>query len=151
MHLQNSFFDGVDNYPTTVLEAYNILHLQRKENPYQVQENDGVSFAQNGQKKDLSNIWCYSCNQMGHYANSPECPNYDPSKDKKKDGGGGPSRGEGANALMFTFLNLIMVSLTHKSFWIASQWWRYFQLSLLQNIQRMSEHENPLQYMDTGY
>ena len=71
------------------------MHHQRKENPYQVQENDGVSFAQNEQKKDLSNIWCYSCNQMGHYANPPKCPNYDPSKDMKKDGGAGPSRDEG--------------------------------------------------------
>ena len=73
-HLWNSYLDGTNNYPRTVHELYNIL--QRRHG------SDGVSFAQNGQRPDLSNVRCYSCQQMGHYANTSECPNYKPSSNK---------------------------------------------------------------------
>ena len=78
-HLRNSYLDGSDNYPRTVHEAYNILRRREEESPPPSMEGDGVSFAQTGQRRDLSNVRCYSCQQMGHYANTPECPNYKPS------------------------------------------------------------------------
>ena len=84
-HLQNSYLDGTDNYPRTVHEAYNILRRREEETPVHGVESDGVSFAQSGQQWDLSNVWCYSCQQMGHYANTPECPNYKPSQNKNNE------------------------------------------------------------------
>ena len=107
-HLQNSYLDGTDNYPRTVYEAYNILQRCKEDTPVQGIECDGVSFAQNGQRRDLSNVWCYSCQQMGHYANTPECPNYKPSSNKSNESSdannsGRPQDGRGANMLMFTF------------------------------------------------
>ena len=100
-HLRNSFLDGLDVYPSTVQEAYNIL--QRCEETHNVPslEGDGVAFAQrNGQ--GMSTVTCYSCQQKGHYANSPECPNYNADQSR----GMQESRlsgGDGINALMFSF------------------------------------------------
>ena len=107
-HLRNSYLDGRDNYPRTVHEAYNILRRREEDMPPPTIEGDGVSFAQSGQRRDLSNVRCYSCQQMGHYANTPECPNYKPNMNKNKessdsDGKGSPQGGDGVNALMFTF------------------------------------------------
>ena len=107
-HLRNSYLDGSDNYPRTVHEAYNILRRREEETPVHGVESDGVSFAQSGQRRDLSNIRCYSCQQMGHYANTPECPNYKPSQNKKNESSNGnsdgtPQGGSGVNALMFMF------------------------------------------------
>ena len=50
----------------------------------------------------MSTVTCYSCHQTGHYANSPECPNY---KDDRSDRGesDGPPGGDGVSALMFSF------------------------------------------------
>ena len=100
-HLRNSYLDGLDVYPNTVQEAYNIL--QRREELHNVPtvEGDGIAFAQrNG--RDMSTVTCYSCNQTGHYANSPECPNYrgDNTGSKERDG---PPGGDGVSALMFSF------------------------------------------------
>ena len=107
-HLRNSYLDGTDNYPRTVHEAYNILRRREEEAPVQGLESDGVSFAQTGQRRDLSNIRCYSCQQMGHYANTPECPNYKGNQNENNNSragnnGGTPQGGNGVNALMFTF------------------------------------------------
>ena len=107
-HLRNSYLDGSDNYPRTVHEAYNILRRREEDAPAQGLESDGVSFAQNGQGRDLSNIRCYSCQQMGHYANSPECPNYKANQEqgnnpKSGSNSGTPQGGSSVNALMFTF------------------------------------------------
>ena len=107
-HLWNSYLDGTDNYPRTVHEAYNILWRREEDTPAQGIENDGVSFAQSGQRRDLTNIQCYSCPQMGHYANTPECPNYKPSPNKNNESSDGnnsgtPQGGSGVNVLMFTF------------------------------------------------
>ena len=107
-HLRNSYLDGSDNYPRTVHEAYNILRRREEEAPAHGLESDGVSFAQSGQRRDLSNIRCYSCQQMGHYANMPECPNYKSSQNQNNDSnagnnGGTPQGGSSVNALMFTF------------------------------------------------
>ena len=76
--------------------------------PAQGIEGDGVSFAQSGERRDTSNVRCYSCQQMGHYANSPECPNYKSSTNKNRESGSVTSKttppgGVGVNALMFTF------------------------------------------------
>ena len=56
----------------------------------------------------MSNVRCYSCQQMGHYANTPECPNYKPNSNKNnnpdsKNNKATPPGGDGVNALMFTF------------------------------------------------
>ena len=71
-HLRNSFLVGTDNYPRMVHEAYNILRRREEDLPAQGIEGDGVSFVQSGERRDTSNVRCYSCQQMGHYANSPE-------------------------------------------------------------------------------
>ena len=89
-------------------EAYNILWRREEEAPAQGLESDGVSFAQNGQRQDLSNIRCYSCQQMGHYANTPECPNYKANQNQNNNSNvgnnsGTPQGGSSVNALMFTF------------------------------------------------
>ena len=107
-HLRNSYLDGCDNYPITVHEAYNILRQREEDLPAPSMEGDGVSFAQNGQRWDMSNVWCYSCQQMGHNANTPECPNYKPNSNKSNDSNDNNSRatpqgGDGVNALMFMF------------------------------------------------
>ena len=74
-HLRNSYLDGLDVYPNTVQEAYNILQCCEETHNVPTVEGDGVAFTQqNG--RDMSMVTCYSCQQKGHYANSPECPNY---------------------------------------------------------------------------
>ena len=107
-HLRNSYLDGCDNYLRTVHEAYNILRRCKEDLPAHSIKGDGVSFAQNGQQWDLSNVHCYSCQQMGHYANTPECPNYNQNsnrsnKSSETNNNGTPQGGDGVNALMFTF------------------------------------------------
>ena len=58
----------------------------------------------------MSNVRCYSCQQMGHYANSPDCPNYKSNSNSSKSNDSTdnnskatPQGGDGVNALMFTF------------------------------------------------
>ena len=80
----------------------------REETPIHGVKSDGVSFAQNGQRRDISNVQCYSCEQMEHYANTPECPNYKPSSNKNNESSDGnssgtPQGGSGVNVLMFMF------------------------------------------------
>ena len=102
-HLHNSYLDGLDVYPNTVQEAYNIL--QRREEIHGVPpvDGEGVAFAQRS-GRDLSTVTCYSCQQTGHYANLPECPNYRGSNNHstRKDDSAPPG-GDGVNALMFSF------------------------------------------------
>ena len=103
--------DGTDNYPRTVHEAYNILQRHEEDLPVQSIEGDGVSFAQSGQWWDLSNVQCYSCQQMGHNTNTPEYSNYKPNSNKSNESSdatnkGTPQGGNGVNALMFTFSQL---------------------------------------------
>ena len=100
-HLRNSYLDGLDVYPNTVQEAYNILQHHKETHNVPSLEGDGIAFAQrNG--RDMSMVTCYSCQQKGHYANSPECPNYnsDCSGTGKANELAG---GDGINALMFSF------------------------------------------------
>ena len=100
-HLRNSYLDGLDVYPNTVQEAYNILQHREETHNVLTMEGDGVAFMQrNG--RDMSTVTCYSCQETGHYANSPECPNYngDHSGRTQTDGLSG---GDGVSALMFSF------------------------------------------------
>ena len=101
-HLRNSYLDGLDVYPNTVQEAYNIL--QRREEIHGVPpgDSDGVAFTQRS-GRDLSTVTCYSCQQTGHYANSPECPNYKGSSHSSRNEDKAPPCGDGVNALMFSF------------------------------------------------
>ena len=85
--------------------VYNILQRHEENHPNPHVENKGVSFAQNGRGCDLSNVTCYCCNQRGHYANSPECPNYN-GGNSYTNGTSNPPGGEGVNALMFSFHQL---------------------------------------------
>ena len=100
-HLRNSYLDGLDVYPNTVQEAYNILQRREEVHNIPTVENDGVAFAQR-EGRDMSTVTCYSCHQKGHYANSPDCPNYNGDRSTKAQGGEIPG-GDGVNALMFSF------------------------------------------------
>ena len=84
-HPRNLYLDRSDNYPRTVHEAYNILQRCKEDLLAQSIEGDGVLFAQNGQRQDLSNVQCYICQQLGHYANIPECPNYKQNSNKSNE------------------------------------------------------------------
>ena len=88
-HLRNSYLDGLDVYPNTVQEAYNIL--QRREELHNVPtvEGDGIAFAQKG-GWDMSMVTCYSCHQTGQNANSEECPNYKGVRSGRKESDGPP-------------------------------------------------------------
>ena len=100
-HLWNSYLDGLDVYPNTVQEAYNILQWREEVHNVPMLEGDGIAFAQwNGQ--DMSTVTCYSCHQTGHYANSPECPNYNSDCSGRREADG-PPRGDGVSSLMFSF------------------------------------------------
>ena len=100
-HLRNSYPDGLDVYPNTVQEAYNILQCREETHNVPSLEGDGVAFAQwNG--RDMSTVTCYSCQQKGHYANSPECPNYKANRSGGVQQSGLPG-GDGISALMFSF------------------------------------------------
>ena len=65
-------------------------------------DNDGVAFAQRS-GRDMSTVTCYSCHQTGHYANSPECPNYNGGHQSSGNENKTPPSGDGVNALMFSF------------------------------------------------
>ena len=74
-HLRNSYRDGLDVYPNTVQEAYNILQRRNETHNVLTVECDGIAFTQrNG--RDMTMVTCYSCQQTGHYACSPECTNH---------------------------------------------------------------------------
>ena len=50
----------------------------------------------------MSTVTCYSCQQKGHYANLPECPNYNGDRSARTQAGGMPG-GDSVSALMFSF------------------------------------------------
>ena len=101
-HLCNSYLDGLDVYPNTVQEAYNILQRREENHGVPHVDGDGVAFTQRS-RRDLSTVTCYSCQQTGHYANSPECPNYKGSNHSSRNEDKAPPGGDGVNALMFSF------------------------------------------------
>jgi hypothetical protein len=73
-HLQNSYLDGQDHYPVTLHGAYHILQRREGNDSVGQLESDGLAFAQGGDgtPRNTSDIRCYNCQEMGHYAN--ECP-----------------------------------------------------------------------------
>ena len=73
-HLHNSYLDGVDIYPSSVHDAYNILQRREEDHIGMPNEQDGMSFAQTGQHHNMSQVTCYGCGGQGHFASSPECP-----------------------------------------------------------------------------
>ena len=100
-HLRNSYLDGLDVYPNTAQEAYNILQRHEELHNMPTVEGDGIAFTQRS-GRDMSTVTCYSCHQTGHYANSPECPNYKGDRSDKGEHDGPPG-GDGVSALMFSF------------------------------------------------
>ena len=102
-HLRNSYLGGLDIYPNTVQEAYNILQWCEEFHGVPPVDGEGVVFTQRS-GRDPSTVTCYSCQQTGHYANLPECPNYRGNNNyspRKEDSA--PPGGDGVNALMFSF------------------------------------------------
>ena len=106
-------------YPNTVQEAYNILQRREEVHNIPMLEGDRIAFAQwNGQ--DMSTVTCYSCHQTGHYANSPECPNYKGDHSGRREADGPPG-GNGVSALMFSFYQANRRFQRHGSCWTVSQ------------------------------
>jgi hypothetical protein len=97
-HLQNSFLDGQDYYPTSVQEAYNIMARREQTAHNYNMENDGMAFAQDGER-DLSKIRCFGCGQLGHYQNDANCP---ATKKDTQDGVVSMTLGAGGNAMCFS-------------------------------------------------
>jgi hypothetical protein len=89
--LENDYLQGCNNYPKTLMSAYNLLTNWKYASMHMIgPSNDGVSFAHmsgeedfeqgtslanNGKegngKRDKSHITCHRCNKKGHSAN--EC------------------------------------------------------------------------------
>ena len=88
-------------YPNTVQEAYNILQRREELHNTPTVEGDGIAFTQKS-RRDMSTVTCYSCHQTGHYANSPECPNYKGDRSGRGEPDGPPG-GDSVSALMFSF------------------------------------------------
>ena len=88
-------------YPNTVQEAYNILQRREETHNILTVEGDGIAFTQR-KRRDMSTVTCYSCQQTGHYANSPECPNYNGGRSGRTQTDEPPG-GDGVSALMFSF------------------------------------------------
>ena len=74
--LENDFLQGRNNYPTTVVAAYNLLTNWKQENRsgWRTPTADGVAFANadDGKKTIKRNVTCHKCGVKGHYAT--DCP-----------------------------------------------------------------------------
>ena len=90
MHLENQYTLGMDSYPKTLTEAYNLaINIKWKATPGKAvnvpHDLDGITLAtdvEKTKKKDISTIKCFICNKFGHYqSNCPDNPN-NPSKNK---------------------------------------------------------------------
>jgi Reverse transcriptase (RNA-dependent DNA polymerase)/Zinc knuckle len=121
---QNDYTRGHNNYPRTVLAAYEFLdgYTSMYRGPILPRGNDGVSFHNSGESaaagssSSKANVKCRKCHELGHYAR--ECPTgSDPSGDSggaKTDnkpgdtsgtsGKSGGDTGKGRDAVTFTTL-----------------------------------------------
>jgi hypothetical protein len=74
--LENDFLQGRNNYPTTVVAAYNLLTNWKQENRagWRTPTADGVAFANadDGKKTVKRNVTCHKCGVKGH--NATDCP-----------------------------------------------------------------------------
>jgi hypothetical protein len=76
--IENSHVQKNDKYPKTLVEAYNLLvHWKQDKNLLGANDtagSDGVAFANVGNDQrppqDNSQIQCYNCQEMGHYAST---------------------------------------------------------------------------------
>ena len=74
--LENDCLQGRNNYPTTVVAAYNLLTNWKQENRagWRAPTTDGVAFANadDGKKTTKRNVTCHKCGVKGHYVT--DCP-----------------------------------------------------------------------------
>jgi Zinc knuckle len=73
--LENDFLQGRNNYPKTVVAAYNLITNWKQENRFgwRAPQADGVAFATDGKKTPTKkNVNCHKCGVKGHYAT--DCP-----------------------------------------------------------------------------
>ena len=97
-HLHNSYLDGLDVYPNTVQEAYNILQRHEEVHNIPMLEGDGIAFAQwNG--RDMSTITLPPNRALCELTRMSKLQG-DHSEQREADG---PPRGDGVSALMFSF------------------------------------------------
>ena len=89
--LQNDYTKGANNYPKTLVEAFQMLNNYKQSYKKPVSKNTGVSFAQKGKggknnnkkgnnnqnnNNKFMNVECYNCHKKGHIAtNCPEKAN----------------------------------------------------------------------------
>jgi hypothetical protein len=71
-HLQNGFLDGSDYYPSTLIEAYNILQPREPEGGLTAIEANGLAFVNASGKpreaggQNLDHIVCFECGNSRH-------------------------------------------------------------------------------------
>ena len=75
--LENDYLQGSNNYPKTVIAAYNLLTNWKQDirHGWHAPTADGVAFATDGKKstgKKPVNVTCHKCGIKGHYAT--DCP-----------------------------------------------------------------------------
>lgn len=85
---ENSYIEGVDRFPKTLTDAYNLLVKYKQDKRYEPVEriSVGANFLNSGEQDDdeegnafaqrnydKSKMKCHHCNELGHFEN--ECPN----------------------------------------------------------------------------
>lgn len=76
MDLENSHTQGVDKYPKSVTNAYNMVTHWKSDTPTRAprsypRNHEGMSFNTDGTRTGKSHITCFKCQKKGHY--SYEC------------------------------------------------------------------------------
>ena len=87
--LENDYLQGRNNYPRTVLAAYNLLTNWKQETRFgwRAPQADGVAFAttDGGKKTPVKkNVTCHKCGVKGHYAT--DCPELQRNGDDTQNG-----------------------------------------------------------------